>query len=124
MQGENQPTHAFVPSLAIVTSGQPGNLTIMATSSMDEYALSHQLVSNWTAVAARGEPSTRDLQWPKYDRCPKKGVPVQDKEFVAKLDFEEDGFWSNSGRYSLGRTCQLLQATTSLAPLLRARTSA
>ena len=33
----------------------------------------------------------------KYPRCPKMSVPVQDGEFVAKLDFEKGRVWSNSG---------------------------
>ncbi|KAK7426657.1 hypothetical protein QQZ08_006835 [Neonectria magnoliae] len=86
-------THtAELPFVFVNLDNQPwGNGTANATSA--ERAISRTLVEAWTAVAAKGNPSTKSQPWPKFDECNVKGLYVKEDCEVTPLDFSECQFW-------------------------------
>ncbi|KPM34614.1 hypothetical protein AK830_g11954 [Neonectria ditissima] len=86
-------THtAELPFVFANLDNQPwGNGTFNATSA--ERAISRTLVEAWTAMAAKGSPSTRNQPWPRFDECAVKGLYVEDDCKVEAIDFSECQFW-------------------------------
>lgn len=86
-------THtAELPFVFANLDNQPwGNGTYNATSA--ERAISRTLVEAWTAVAAKGNPSTKNQAWPRFDECEVKGLYVEEDCKIKALDFSECQFW-------------------------------
>lgn len=74
-------------------SNQPfGNGTCNATST--EHEISKSLIAAWTAIAAKGDPSTAHLQWPRFDVNESRGLYVGSEITPsAVMDFTECEFW-------------------------------
>ena len=67
---------------------------VHCNSTPAEYGMSSQLRAAWTAMAARGNPTSDSLDWPRFISRQGRGVFVQDSAYASKLDFEECTFWA------------------------------
>lgn len=62
---------------------------------MKERELSKTLVTAWTRMADKGNPSTLSHPWPRFDICETKGVFIDRGVKVEKLDISECQFWDD-----------------------------
>lgn len=70
-----------------------------------EREISRTLIEAWTAMAAKGNPSTKRQDWPRFDKCQDKGLYIQDGFNATSLDFSEcqfwDAIWAKLGGYNV-----------------------
>ncbi|KAK2599035.1 hypothetical protein QQS21_005502 [Conoideocrella luteorostrata] len=104
---------AHTSELAFVFNGlvnQPwGNGSCNATAT--EHGISASMVAAWTAMAAKGDPSTSKLQWPSFAANDTRGLDIgQDGVGVGAIDYSEcnfwDGIWAKLGGVNISSTAQ------------------
>ncbi len=75
------------------------------SATKSERDISKTLVGAWTAMAARADPSTGRLGWPRFDPCDTRGIYVQETTEEVMLDYREcefwDGIWEKLGGFTL-----------------------
>ncbi|KAF7552859.1 hypothetical protein G7Z17_g4051 [Cylindrodendrum hubeiense] len=68
-----------------------GNGTANGTDT--EREMSRTIIEAWTAIAVKGNPSTKRQRWPRFDKCQNTGLYIQDGFEATSLDFSECQFW-------------------------------
>ncbi|KAH8684052.1 Carboxylesterase [Ilyonectria robusta] len=70
-----------------------------------EREMSRTLIEAWTAMAAKGNPSTVRQHWPRFGKCQDTGLYIQDGFKSTSLDFTEcqfwDAIWAKLGAYNV-----------------------
>lgn len=64
------------------------------TYSENEKNISKMMVSAWTAMAVKGNPSTCSQKWPVYDVCERKGPHMMNGTPIETIDYTECDFWN------------------------------
>lgn len=99
---------AHTAELAFVFGGltnQPwGNGSCNATGT--EHGLSRSMMEAWTAMAANGNPSTKEISWPRFAANETRGVTIgQDQTSDGRIDFTEcdlwDEIWAGFGGFNV-----------------------
>jgi hypothetical protein len=73
------------------------NGTCNATA--QERKISSKLVSAWTAMAEKGNPSTRSLKWPVYRNESSLGLNIVNDTTVGHLDYSVCQLWDKVNAY-------------------------
>jgi para-nitrobenzyl esterase len=60
-----------------------------------EQAISQALIEAWTFLAVTGDPSTSDLQWPKWDATESLGINIVNSTSLGVVNYTACQFWDS-----------------------------
>lgn len=115
------PTHsAEIPFVFGSLTDLPApNGTCNATA--QERKISSKLVSAWTAMAEKGNPSTGSLQWPVYRNGSSLGLNIVNDTTVEHLDYSVCQLWDEVNAYLARPGVQSISSST--VPVLSTATA-